>query len=208
MRDVSALPTMTVEEYFQFEETSQVKHEYVAGEVYAMSGVTVRHDRIATNVLVRLSFVARPGPCDVFSGDMRVQVARDRYYYPDVTVVCMPSAELDIFARNPCVVVEVTSPSTARIDRGEKLDAYRSIPSLQAYLIIDHRRRRVERHSRHADGGEWLREEIVGEGRVPVPCLDAELTLNEIYERVELPLVSEPEPVGYEVDPFAEDADE
>ena len=199
---------MTVEEYFRFEETSPVKHEYLAGEVYAMSGGTVRHDRIATNVLVRLSVVARRGPCDVFSGDMRVQVARDRYYYPDITVVCTPSAELDTFARNPCVVVEVTSPSTARIDRGEKLDAYRSISTLQAYLIIDHRRRRVELHSRHVDRSEWRREEIVGEGRVRVPCLDIELTLDEIYERVELPVVGEPEPVGYEVGEYSVDADE
>ena len=176
MRDASALPTMTVEEYFRFEETSPVKHEYVAGEVYAMSGATARHARIATNVLVRLSLVARSGPCDVFSGAMRVQIARDRYYYPDVSVVCTPVAESDIVVRRPCVVVEVTSPSTARIDRGEKLDAYRSIPTLQAYLIIDHRRRRVEQHSRDAKSGEWRREEVLGEGRVRVPCLDVELT--------------------------------
>jgi Uma2 family endonuclease len=199
---------MSVEEYFRFEESSPTKHEYVAGEVYAMSGVTVRHDRIATNVLVRLSLVARAGPCDVFSGEMRVQVARDRYYYPDVTVVGTPLDESDIFARNPCVVVEVTSPSTARIDRGEKLDAYRSISTLEMYLIIDHRRRRVERHWRDALGSDWQREELVGEGRVRVPCLDVELTLDEIYERVELPSVSEPEPVGYEAGPYDVDAEE
>jgi Uma2 family endonuclease len=106
------------------------------------------------------------------------------------------------------VVVEVTSPSTARIDRGEKLDAYRSIATLQAYLIIDHRRRRVERHWRDALGSEWRREEIVGEGRLRVPCLDVELTLDEIYERVELPSVGEPEPVAYEVGGYDVDADE
>ena len=199
---------MTVEEYFRFEESSPIKHEYVAGEVYAMSGATARHNRIAGNVFGRLFPAARRSPCDVFVSDMRVQAARDRYYYPDVTVVCTPVAESDIVARSPCVVFEVTSPSTARIDRGEKLDAYRSISSLQAYLIIDHRRRRVERHSRDAQSGEWRREEIVGEGRVRVPCLDVELTLDEIYERVELPAVGEPEPVGYEVSGYDLDADE
>ena len=208
MRDASALPTMTVEEYFRFEESSEIKHEYVAGEVYAMSGATVRHNRIAGNIFVRLVPVARRGSCDVFMGEMRVEVARDRHYYPDVTVVCTPLAELDVVARSPCVVVEVTSPSTARIDRGEKLDAYRSISSLEAYLIIDHRRRRVERHSRDVHSREWRREEIVGEGRVGVPCLDVELTLDEIYERVELPSVSEPEPVGYKVGGYDVDADE
>ena len=208
MRDVSALPTMTVEEYFRFEKASPVKYEYVAREVYAMAGATVRHDRIATNILVRLSLAARPGPCDVFSSDMRVEVARDRYYHPDVTVVCTPVAESDIVARNPCVVVEVTSPSTARIDRGEKLDAYRSMATLQSYLIVDHRRRRVERHWRETLGSEWRREEIVGDGRVRVPCLDIELTLDEIYERVELPSVGEPEAAGYEVHGYGVDADE
>ena len=207
MRDVAALPAMTVEEYFRFEETSAGKFEYIGGEVYAMSSATARHDRIATNVLVRLSLVARPGPCDVFSADMRVQVARDRYYHPDVTVACTPVADSDIFVRDPCVVIEVTSPGTARIDRGEKLDAYRSIASLRAYLIIDHRRRRVERHSRDSHSGEWLREEIVGEGRVRVPCLDTEITLDEIYERVDLPSVNEPEPAGYGVDVFVPDDD-
>ena len=172
---------MTVEEYFRFEETSPIKHEYVAGEVYAMSGATVRHNRIVGNVFVRLSLAARAGPCDVFVNDMRLEVARDRYYYPDVAIICTPVAESDIVARSPCVVVEVTSSSTARIDRGEKLDAYRSISTLQAYLIVDHRRRRVERHWRGALGDEWHREEIVGEGHVRVPCLDVELTPDEIY---------------------------
>jgi Uma2 family endonuclease len=192
------MPTMTVEEYFRFEESSPIKHEYVAGEVYAMSGATVRHNRIAGNVFVRLSLAARAGPCDVFINDMRLEVARDRYYYPDIAIVCTPVAESDIVARNPCVVIEVTSPTTARIDRGEKLDAYRSISTLEAYLIVDHRRRRVERHWREALGSEWQREESVGEGQARVPCLDVELTLDEIYERVELPAVGEPEPVRYE----------
>ena len=198
---------MTVEEYFRFEESSPIKHEFVAGEVYAMSGATVRHGRIAGNVFLRLSLAARSGPCDAFISDMRVEVACDRYYYPDVAIVCTPLAESDIVARNPCVVVEVTSPSTARIDRGEKLDAYRSISALQGYLIVDHRRRRVERHVR-GPAGEWRREEIVGEGRLSVPCLDVELTLDEIYERVQLPAVGEPEPVGYEAGEYGVDADE
>lgn len=198
---------MTVEEYFRFEEGSPIRHEYVVGEVYAMSGATVRHNRIVGNIFVRLFPAARQRPCDVFMGDMRVEVARDRYYYPDVTIVCTPLAESDIVARDPCVVVEVTSPSTARIDRGEKLDAYRSISALQAYLIVDHRRRRVERHFRNP-AGEWQREEIVGEGRVGVPCLDVELTLDEIYERVELPAVGEPEPAEYDAGQYALEPEE
>jgi len=125
MRDASALRSMTVEEYFRFEEDSPIRHEYVAGEVYAMSGATVRHNLIAGTIFTQLFAAADVGPCRVFMNAMRVEVAGDRYYYPDVAVICSPIAELDVVARGPCVVVEVTSPSTARIDRGEKLEAYR-----------------------------------------------------------------------------------
>lgn len=206
MRDASALPTMTVEEYFRFEERSPIKHEYVAGEVYAMSGATARHNLISGSVFTAL-LEAERSPCRVFMSDMRVQVADDRYYYPDVAVVCTPLAELDIVARGPCVVVEVTSPSTARIDRGEKLEAYRRIPALGAYLIVDHRRRRVERHWRDSPGGVWMREEIVGDAptAIAVPCLDTSLTLDAIYRRVELPAVHEPEIPAYDTHDLVEE---
>lgn len=207
MRDASALPTMTVEEYFHFEEHSPIKHEYVAGELYAMSGATARHNIIAGNLFARLYATADNGPCHVFIGDMRVQVADDRYYYPDVIVVCTTIAEMDVVARGPCVVIEVTSPSTARIDRGEKLEAYRRIPALRAYLTVDHRRRRVERHWRESPNGVWTREEIVGAAQtpIPVPCLDTSLTLDAIYRRVELPAVHEPEVPSYDSYDLLED---
>ena len=184
---------MTVEEYLHFDETSPLKHEYVRGEVYAMSGVTLRHDRIARNVLIALSAAAGDGPCETFSSDVRLRVADDVFYYADVTLVCAQVAELDVLISDPCVIVEVTSPSTARTDRGEKLMAYREIQALRAYVIVDHRRRRVERYWRDSEAAPWQREEIVSTGRVAIPCLDAELTVEQIYRRVELPAVGEPE---------------
>ena len=197
MRETSLLRTMTVEEYFQFEEGSQVRHEYVSGELYAMSGATFRHSTLALNVGTRLHAVAGDGPCSVVMNDMRVQVAHDVYYYPDVVVICAPMAQLDVTATEPCVVVEVTSPSTARTDRGEKLTAFKQLPTLRAYLIVDHRRRRVERHWRAEPNDVWQREEIVLEGRVRVPCVDTDFTLDEIYRRVDLPAVGEPDEVEY-----------
>ena len=183
---------MTVEEYFRFEERSPIRHEYVAGEVYAMAGATARHNLIAGTIYGALLGAER-SPTRVFMSDMRVHVADDRYYYPDVVVVCTPIAELDVVARGPCVVVEVTSPSTARTDRGEKLDAYKQLPTLRAYLIVDHRWRRVERHWRDSSGSEWRREEIPDDAEtpIPIPCLDVSLTLDAIYRRVELPAVHE-----------------
>ena len=199
MRETSLLRTMTVEEYFRFEEGSQVRHEYVSGELYAMSGATFRHSTLALNVGTRLHAAVGDGPCSVVMNDMRVQVAHDVYYYPDVVVICAPMGQLDTTATKPCVVVEVTSPSTARTDRGEKLTAYKQLATLRAYLIVDHRRRRVERHWRGGPDDGWQREEIVQEGSVPVPCVDTELTLDEIYRRVDLPAVGEPDELEYEI---------
>lgn len=176
---------MTVDEYLRFEAGSPTKHEYVAGEVYAMTGTTRRHARLVTNLVVRLATAARGGPCQVIGSEVKVRTRRDRFYYPDVLVVCTAGRDDDVVVRDPCLVVEVTSPTTARVDRGEKLEEYREIPSLRAYLIVDHRRRRVERHWRDASGA-WRYEDVAGEGRVPVPCPEVVLTLDEIYEGVQL----------------------
>ena len=188
---------MSVEEYLRYDEASPLRHEYVRGEIYAMSGVTLRHNTIARNIIGRLLPAAGNGPCQVFFSDVRLGVADDVYYYPDVMVACGALNDLDVIVRDPCVVVEVTSPTTARVDRSEKLLAYRGIASLRAYLIVDHRRRRVERHWRELTSS-WVHDEVVGEGSVPVPCLDVELPLDEIYRGVELPTVAEPDPVDYE----------
>jgi Uma2 family endonuclease len=197
MSGADARRAMTVEEYLRLDEGSSLRHEYVAGEVYAMAGVTVRHNRMARNLVIQLSSAAGDGPCEVFSSDVRLRAGDDVYYYPDVMVVCGRVAELDVIATEPCVVIEVTSPSTARIDRGEKLAAYRGIPSLRAYLIVDHRRRRVERHWRNDATAAWIHDEVVGEGSVLVPCLDVELALAAIYHRVDLATIAEPDAVEY-----------
>jgi Uma2 family endonuclease len=196
MTEPLPLPRMTVEEYLRFEAAAATKHEYVAGEVYAMSGVTRRHARIVNNIAFRLTGATRGGPCEVISVDVKLRVANDRIYYPDVMVLCTPGPDEDVVLSDPCLVIEVTSPGTARTDRGEKLAAYQGVPSLRAYLIVDHRRRRVERHWRDA-AGAWQRDEVVAEGSVPVPCPTIDLALDEIYEGVQLPPVSEPEPPEY-----------
>jgi Uma2 family endonuclease len=174
---------MSVEEYLRFEAAAETKHEYVAGEVYAMTGVTLRHAQIVTNFVARLGSAARGGACRIIAVDVKVRAAKDKIYYPDIVVVCTRHDDDELVIDDPCFVVEVTSPSSARTDRGEKLDAYQNLVSLRAYLIVDHRRRRVERHWPDP-GGAWQRDEIVGEGSVPIPCPESSLTLDEIYEGV------------------------
>jgi Uma2 family endonuclease len=115
-----------------------------------------------------------------------------------VLVLCTPLPGDTVVIREPCLIVEVTSPSSARIDRGEKLDASRRLESLRSYLVVDQRRRHVDRHWRD-DAGIWQRGKHLIEGTVPIACLDTSLTLDEIYEGVELPSVAEPEPAEYDV---------
>jgi Uma2 family endonuclease len=189
---------MNLDDYLQFENEHPERHEYVAGEVYAMVGVTLRHSRIVQNVAVRLTERSRGGGCEVHTHAVKVRVGDERIYYPDVLVLCIRLPDDTLVVRDPCLIVEVTSPSTARIDRGEKLDAYRRLDSLEAYIVVDQRRRRVDRHWR--DGaGVWRREEYLVEGTVPIGCIDTTLTLDDIYEGVELPHVVEPEVAEYDV---------
>lgn len=173
----------TVEEYLELEEQSEIRHEYIGGVLYALAGGSARHNRIALNIAAILLGKARGGPCHVFMSDMRLDVDKV-FYYPGVMVCCEElEAENPTFRNDPCLLIEVLSPSTAAKDRREKLLAYRQIPTLRAYLIVDQDVRHVERHFR-VDGGEWQRADIVNDGSVPIPCPDTELTLERIYEEL------------------------
>lgn len=180
------LGPLTVEDYLAFENAAPRRHEYVSGRVYAMSGTTARHNRIASNIHGRLRTAAGTGPCQAYIIDLKVRAARDRIYYPDGVVVCTPHSGDTLIFDDPCLIVEVTSRSTRRVDRGEKLDAYLLIPSLRAYLVAEHDRRHVSFYSREP-GGEWGCEEIVTSGRLAIPCPATTLSLEQVYEGVEVP---------------------
>lgn len=187
---------LTLEEYLEFEEASPERHEFVAGEVFVMAGVTKRHNTISGNIVSLLHAAAKGGRCHVYFEAVKLRAAEDVIYYPDVMVICDDSDMESAIARDPCLVVEITSPSTARIDRREKLEMYRRIPSLKAYVIVEQAWRRVDRHWR--DGtGEWQRDELVGEGTISVPCPETTLTLDEIYEGLAPLTVRELEAIGY-----------
>lgn len=180
---------LSVEAYLRREARAQVRHEYVAGHVYAMTGATARHIKITLNVATHLR-AAAGGPCQVFVNDMKVRVDDDTVYYPDVVVVCSRVDDDAVCVSDPCLVVEVTSPSTRATDRREKLLGYGRLASLQAYLIVDHRRRRVEWYVPGVDGLR-LQAAITGEDGIDVPCPRTVLTLDTIYADVTLPAVGE-----------------
>lgn len=187
------LPTrrMSIDEYFDFEERSSTKHEYIDGEVFEMSGVTRRHNDIAGNIYIRLRTAARGGPCRVHISEVKLR-ADPVIYVPDVIVACGSPPEDERIEDAPCLVVEVLSPSTYLTDRREKRLVYKRIPSVRAYWIVDQMQRRVDAHIRNP-GGQWHHEAVVESGSVSVPCapLDMAMTLDEIYEGVTLPTPEE-----------------
>jgi Uma2 family endonuclease len=193
---------MSIEAYLEFEERSPIKHEYVAGEVYAMSGVTTRHNLINLNITRHLHQPARKRGCRVFAADVKLKAAADRIYYPDVIVACGKAAQVELIVEEPMLVVEITSPSTRASDRREKLDAYRRMPSLRMYMIVDQRRRHVFVYRRKARG-EWVREEVQGEGEISIPQLRVKLEMDEIYDDVPLPPLAVGE--GEEWEDYAEE---
>jgi len=163
------------------EEASSTKHEYVAGEVYALAGATQRHNRIAMNIAAQLWAAARDSGCRVYGSDMRLRIGNDAVYYPDVQVDCDPADNEPLFTTNPCVVVEILSPSTSSIDLREKLLLYKRIESLRAYIIVFQDQRRVPRHYR-AEYNAWFVALHGADGNVPFPCPEVELTLADIYQ--------------------------
>jgi Uma2 family endonuclease len=187
---------MTVEEYLEFEKAAPERHEYTAGDVYPMPHVSLRHNRIVGNVLRRLHASAKGSLCHVYFSELKLRAANDVIYYPDIMVVCEDNPDMDAeIVRDPCLVVEVTSPGTARVDRVEKLRAYRSIVSLKSYLIVEQALRRVDRHWRDSNG-DWQHATIV-EDTIPIPCPETTLTLDEIYEGLAPLTVRELEAIGY-----------
>ena len=177
-------PHLTAEDYLAGEQSSDTRYEYVDGEVYAMAGAGEPHNLIALNVAAKLRTLVRGGPCRVFISDMKLHVADwNAFYYPDVMVVCDAGDAHAYYKQNPCLVVEVLSPSTESIDRREKMLAYRTLPSLREYLLIAQDKRRVELYQR-ADDGSWSAAVVFEAGEIPLSCVHASLTLDEVYEDV------------------------
>ncbi len=173
---------LSAEEYLEREKRAELRHEYVGGYLYALAGASRRHNMISINILRQLADAAEGGPCRVYIENVKLQVADDIIYYPDLMVACGDEPEDAYVEREPCLVVEVVSPNTEATDRREKLIAYRNLPSLRTYLIVDQDLRRVERHWRH-ETGAWRRSEHTGEERFPLLCPPgAELSLAKIYQ--------------------------
>jgi Uma2 family endonuclease len=178
---------ISVEEYLANEEIGEIRHEYVAGQVFAMAGANEAHNVIVINLASWLRPKLRGSQCRVFSSDMKVRIdVADTVYYPDVFVTCEPFAAKSVYKKHPCLIFEVLSSSTELIDRREKLVNYFKLYTLSEYVMISSDQMRVEIYRRKEDGK--LELEILGpedDLRLDsIPSGSLKITIAEIYEDV------------------------
>jgi len=182
-------PRHTLREYLEIERSASLKHEFVAGEVYAMAGGTPEHAALTNATALLLGTQLRGQPCRTYSSDLQIWIeAADVSTYADVTIACDPLVrhpELPSLVTNLRVVVEVLSPSTARYDREQKRLYYQTLESLQEYLLVHQDHRRVEVWRR--DGDDWRMTTHDAGDRAPLPSIDAELDVDELYDEAGLP---------------------
>lgn len=173
---------MTFQEYLDYEAGSRLRHEYLAGDLFAMSGVTRRHNRIAGRLCRAFEDHLKGGPCEIYFSDMMVHltVGRDEYvYYPDVMVVCDRGQPQERLVTDPKLIVEVLSPSTEQADRGEKRYNYRWIPELEEYVTVAQDATEVTVYRR---GEEW-KPVVLGshEATLELRSIGLALPLGRIY---------------------------
>lgn len=179
----------TAEEYLAFERGSSEKHEFSYGEIFAITGASVTHGRVVTNLVRVLGNKLLDRPCDVFTSDLRLCVdPKYCYTYPDIIVVCGEPKFLDNqfdTLLNPDVIVEVLSDSTRSYDRGEKFEQYRSIPSFREYLVVEQSKVHVELHSKQLNGTWLMWETYKLEDTVRLDSIGVEIQVADIYRRTE-----------------------
>jgi Uma2 family endonuclease len=174
---------MTFEEYLEFEQSSEVRHEFVDGFVFAMAGANNAHNVIAGNIFAGIHASARKAACRAYMNDMKLKTPSEKGYYPDVFITC-DEHDLDTNVKSTaCFIVEVLSKSTQDIDRGEKWENYRKIQTLQSYILIAQKKKQVEIYRRQQDG-TWRYEVLEDEGILSLPCISLQVSLEEIYENV------------------------
>ncbi len=177
------------EEYLAVERESETKSEYFEGVVYAMTGASLRHIQIVSNLTTELTTQFRARPCRALPNEMKVRLPDShKFFYPDMTVVCgkplFHDERTDIIL-NPVLVIEVLSPSTEAFDRGAKFQAYQTLDSLKEYVLVAQDKPVVEQFVRQADG-KWTYVAVIGlESSLLLPSVECTLNLSAVYDKVD-----------------------
>jgi Uma2 family endonuclease len=178
-------PKLTPAEYLDWEEKQNLRYEYLNGEVYAMTGGSVNHGRIAANFIATLIPHLRGGGCRVQTSDVKVQIANSNdYIYPDVSVTCDDRDKTATkFIAHPCLIIEVLSPSTAAYDRRDKFNLYRCSDSLQDYVFVDTQKIEIDIYSKN-DRGRWEILSYVAGDIVDLKSIDLTFPIEQVFEGI------------------------
>jgi Uma2 family endonuclease len=176
----------SLDEYFAVEETSQVKNEYYDGEIFAMAGASLEHNRIAANLLRLIGTSLLNRGCEVFGSDLRVQTPGGLFTYPDVSIVCgqphITQGRPDTLT-NPVVLIEVLSDATREYDRGQKFTLYQEIPTLREYILVEQKALMVEMF--RSFGATWKSEILDNlDAAVSLQSIDLTIPVREMYRLV------------------------
>ena len=172
----------SVEEYLRLEAEMNDRFEFVDGWMFMMAGGSVQHAQIALRLAAKLLEATDDTDCEVVGSDVKLQIG-EVHYYPDVMVSCGQSKLERRFFKSPCFIAEVLSINTAPIDRGEQLLIYRTIPSLQTYVLLAQDTIRAEVYSRLPDG-VWRYEVLEGDAILEIPCAGLKLPISSLYKGV------------------------
>lgn len=189
---IPAAKSISIEEYLEAEETSTEKHEYYAGEVFAMAGAGYNHNLIVRNSLSAIDNFLKGKPCNVFPSDLKVHIESNSLFtYPDLSVICGEPQFWDgrtDTVLNPSLLIEVLSKSTHQYDKLEKFHLYRDIPSLKEYIVIYSWEMRLEQYVKKSTN-EWLLTEfrLPGE-QVRFSSIECSIPLQEFYRDVDFTL--------------------
>ena len=179
------LQWMSPQEYLEWEPMQQLRHEYIEGEVFAMTGGTKPHNRIAGNLYTALDSHLAQSSCEVYISDVKVQVTTaNSYCYPDVVVTCdLRDRESNSIVQHPCLIVEVLSPSTEAYDRGGKFARYRQLETLQEYVLIDSEQIGVDCFRRN-EQGLWVLYPYRAEDTMTLESVGLSLPVTALYRQV------------------------
>lgn len=179
---------LTEKEYLQIERKAEFKSEYYNGEVFALAGASLEHNRISKNITKSLSNQLNNKPCESFQSDLKVKEQTSGLFtYPDIVVICGEPVFYDQekdTVTNPTVLMEVLSPSTEGYDRGFKFELYRKIKSLKDYLLISQEKTSIEYYTRLSDGSWNLKEYTDKSQSIDIKSIECSLDLNEVYYNV------------------------
>ena len=171
------------ETYLEDEKMRDIKHEYVDGEIFAMAGASISHQRIISNLVINIGTHLKHSPCEVFSSDIKVRAdSGKKYFYPDALVVCQNDDKDAYYTESPRIIVEVLSNSTRKFDKNLKRHIYQAIPTLEEYVLIEQDRVEIEISRRSTN---WQPVFYFIDDDITFESIDLTLPVLELYQRVE-----------------------